>query len=267
MKNFVYLSVVLTLITVVPVLGANVVKVGESNRYVTVSHDISSRWQVGQKLCILERSQKVACGNVTKSMRRVAILRISKKKKNYQIKEKAVVISANDKITRSPASRPGISELSAEEAKRTSNAQISFELLGAGILYSIFGSYRINDKFAVNLGLSYFSVSSGITTSTVSTSASVSVFQIPASASLLLGSEGSYFELLAGADIVFGSASGSSSGITGSASSGGLFPEIGIGWAERLDCMINPYLGGCPKTQQACRESRYYTPCVISEVC
>lgn len=101
------------------------------------------------------------------------------------------------------------------------------ELLGAGLLYSAFGTYRIIPMLAANLGLSYLSVSDTGTTST----ASASLLSIPVSLSLLLGGKGgSNFEVLAGGVFTISSAKTTGTGLSQSLTRGGFAPQFGIGY-------------------------------------
>ena len=98
------------------------------------------------------------------------------------------------------------------------------------MIYSIYGSYRFARMFAANIGVSYISISETGGTGLNATSISSSAVNLPFSVSLLLGGENSFFEALAGADMVFASASGSIS-LLGSGVSGTTFvPEFGVGY-------------------------------------
>ncbi|MEZ4751372.1 MAG: hypothetical protein R3B54_12370 [Bdellovibrionota bacterium] len=113
--------------------------------------------------------------------------------------------------TASLKAAPGLSETTVD-----SKATASVELLGAGLLYSVFGSYRFIPELAVNLGVS-FSSANGSTN-----------LLIPMSLSFLAGGKnGHHFELLGGGSIVTGSYTGT--GIsTGTVS--GFLPTFGAGY-------------------------------------
>lgn len=103
------------------------------------------------------------------------------------------------------------------------------ELLGAGLLYQAFGSFRPHHMIAINAGVSAFSLS--VTSTTTLTSTKTSFVNFPVSASLLLGNKKHNFELLAGTliTIVSGTPSGNT-GITAKATAGGVFPTFGMGY-------------------------------------
>ncbi len=74
--------------------------------------------------------------------------------------------------------------------ERTSRNAVSLELLGKGVLYSVNYSRFIADMFAINAGLSYFSLSS------------TSYWIVPLTASFLYGNDNHFFDLEAGIDSV-----------------------------------------------------------------
>ncbi len=120
----------------------------------------------------------------------------------------------------------------AQDEEELSHYGVGIELLGAGLYYSIFGSYRPVEHFAVNLGVSYIgAIASSSSSGTGSGSSSVGLFQVPVSVSGLLGKENHYFEVLAGADFAFASASFSVPiEDKTSASAVAIWPEIGFGY-------------------------------------
>lgn len=83
-----------------------------------------------------------------------------------------------------------------------SKAQLSLELGGTALLYSVYGSYRFLENWAVNVGASYVSINLTASSSGASSSASATLFQIPVSLSYLLGGPSNFFEVLAGVDLV-----------------------------------------------------------------
>lgn len=126
----------------------------------------------------------------------------------------------------------------AEQAPAASNSlsptylsrfQLGVEAFGPGIYYSVFGSYRIIKELAVNLGASYFPLSSAGTSS-------LSVFTVPVSVSLLLGGHSSNFEAIGGLSFLFVSASipisSTSSSVVRSldASGSAVMPFFGLGY-------------------------------------
>ncbi len=110
----------------------------------------------------------------------------------------------------------------------SSRAQVSFELLGSGLLYSVYGSYRFMDMLAANVGISYWTAD--VTTST--SIASYKFLLFPVSMSLLLGDISHNFEIMAGALISSVSSTGVSVGTTTSDkfANAGLIPNFGIGY-------------------------------------
>jgi hypothetical protein len=110
-----------------------------------------------------------------------------------------------------------------------SRGQVGIELFGAGIVYSIFGSFRFHQNFAANVGFSFFN---GYTTNSSGTAnVDYHLLNFPVSISALLGGPNSNFELLAGGliTIVNGTQS-SSSTLTGKLTGGGFAPTFGAGF-------------------------------------
>ncbi len=107
-----------------------------------------------------------------------------------------------------------------------SRAHVSFELLGSGVLYSLWGSYRVVEKLAFNLGLSYWGADISTTTGTTSSN----FLLVPVSASLLLGGGNHNFEVLAGGVIVTGTTVGTGTTNANKISGAGFMPNFGIGY-------------------------------------
>ena len=111
-----------------------------------------------------------------------------------------------------------------------SQGQVSLELAGAALVYSLMGSFRPLSNLVANLGFSRWSASSTMVSGTSFTSVSLGVTQIPASVSYLLGRENSYFEILGGVDLILLSGAGSFSNLSASGSGTSLLPEFGVGY-------------------------------------
>lgn len=135
---------------------------------------------------------------------------------------------------------------------RTSHWQVGMDLLGPAIAYSFGGSYLFGDHFAVNAGVSAFS----ITTNTDSGS----LFLIPLSGSGLFGGPDHHFEVTAGVTPVIGSArttntDGNRERVTGSGAyfTGGIgyryWPALGgfhfraTGYVIAGNSAVTPWLG------------------------
>ncbi len=113
-----------------------------------------------------------------------------------------------------------------------SRAQVSFELLGSGLLYSIYGSYRLIDKLAFNVGFSYWSADLGTTSATATTTGTAKFLIFPVSLSLLLGGGNHNFEVLAGGLINSVSITGLNAGTSTADkfANTGFIPNFGIGY-------------------------------------
>jgi len=96
------------------------------------------------------------------------------------------------------------------------------ELLGAGVLYSAYGTYRFAREIGVNFGFSFYSASSA--------GVSATIIVLPLYASYLLGDRNHFFELDGGLDIVIASASVDAGAVSLSASGSGALPLVGLGY-------------------------------------
>jgi hypothetical protein len=119
---------------------------------------------------------------------------------------------------------------STETVGRTANNAISVELLGAGILYSLGYTRLFMDHIAVNLGLSYLSLS--VNEATTGASGSATLIQVPVSASyLFFGNYGHFLELGAGLNVMAASASVSVPGAPAqSGSATALMPQFALAY-------------------------------------
>lgn len=222
----------LLLLVCTPLSAATVIK--SNTKFFVVSANPSGPWKVLDTLCAVHKGTTIACGKVTKVAQNGSALVQISTRPNPKL-TLAVGDTVNRTVARTTASESQIGTVIAAPSKYTSKFQVSAELLGAGLFYQVFGSYRFADHFAANLGISYFSVS-GTTTATANgqaetANASVSLVQVPLSVSALIGDgPNSFFEVLGGVDIVFGSESANAGGIGGSASEGGLIIDLGVGY-------------------------------------
>ena len=134
----------------------------------------------------------------------------------------ATVCGPNVSLAEGP--KPKEEPTAEETTQEFSKAQLSVELLGAGALYSVYGSYRLAEHFAANLGGTYFSSNDSYS--------SYEIFEIPFSFSYLSGEHNSHFEALGGFDWFHYT---NKSGLNGEEqkfvnSDLGLIPEFGMGY-------------------------------------
>jgi hypothetical protein len=130
----------------------------------------------------------------------------------------------------------------------TSKYQLGLELLGAGLLYSIGGSYRLAPEWAINGGFSYYSASGRAANSTSTAEVSVKILLLPLSVSYLLGSENHYLDLFAGVTPVFASAELQLNDTASArASDSNFIPQFGLAyryWPEQGGFHFRPALYG-----------------------
>lgn len=128
-----------------------------------------------------------------------------------------------------PAAAPAAEAAALPEAtgpKRAPNS-VNFELLGAGILYSINYERLVLEELGVRVGLMYMSVSASAGTS----SASVTNMIFPLEVSYLgVGSPHHMLELGGGASLAYTSGSASSLGRSSSGSGIALLPNVLVGY-------------------------------------
>jgi hypothetical protein len=106
--------------------------------------------------------------------------------------------------------------------KDRTNTEMGVEGLGAGIFYSVFGSYRLSQGLLFNGGLSYVQMTSG---------GPLSVIAIPISFSVLVGQTNNFMEIIGGGNFQFASRSATfTNNIQQTLANQIVLPEIGIGW-------------------------------------
>ena len=141
------------------VWGAEVIKVGSDSRMVAVSHDVTRRWQLNDKLCVVKDGKEFACGNVIRVKENFCILRL---------KEGSESIARGDKVIAStPIKKPAIL---VEPEIVTSSLPITkepFHLLtlsgtvGLSFLYPSLHFQRIVEpEFALGVMPSYLNINS-----------------------------------------------------------------------------------------------------------
>ena len=215
----------LLLILALPVFGSQITKVGKNPAFFLISQESTRPWKKGDEVCVQTTEGKNACGTVLAANNKAASVRLASS-------AGGVKVAVGDVVVRSDAGDRSPSSAGTEETGVTmpsdniSQAQVSAELGGPGLFYSIYGSYRFAGMFCANVGLSYLSVSAA----SGPVSVSETVFQVPLSVSLLLGGDNSFFEALAGGDLVFAGGSGSYSVLGGGFSGTTLLPEFGVGY-------------------------------------
>lgn len=120
----------------------------------------------------------------------------------------------------------------AGDAAKKSRFALFLDLGGPGGLWSANASLRVIDRFAINAGGAYYSITTS-SSGTVSGS-TFTAFVIPVSGSLLLLGKISHFlEAQAGVDIIGATITGTgttSSGFYGSSSGSAIIPFIGAGY-------------------------------------
>lgn len=58
--------------------GAEVLKVSSNAKLLAVSHDLTRRWQVNDKLCVMKNDKPEVCGTVIKVKENFCILKLKK---------------------------------------------------------------------------------------------------------------------------------------------------------------------------------------------
>ncbi len=104
------------------------------------------------------------------------------------------------------------------KVKKYSRAQVSFEIMGQGFVYSLYGSYRFFRSIALNLGVAHMSYNE------------VEVLEVPISLSVLFGKKASFLEILSGVTFnLFTENMGSANAAAKFASSPSV-PTVGVGY-------------------------------------
>lgn len=127
------------------------------------------------------------------------------------------------------ASRPA-KAMELFEAPYASRSQVSAELFGAGLFYSIYGSYRLTPNIPLNIGLSYLHFNSS---DPIKTAGSVSALCIPISISYLIGDYSNFLEVVGGLTLAFPSGKTEvllDNDIKQSIAHQIVVPEIGVGY-------------------------------------
>lgn len=70
--------------------AAEVLKVASNNRLVAVSHDLTRRWQVNDKLCVVREGKEIACGVIIKVKEKFGILRLKEENNSIGRGDKVV---------------------------------------------------------------------------------------------------------------------------------------------------------------------------------
>jgi hypothetical protein len=213
------------------------IQVVKSNANYFLVKDDGENLKMDDSLCVMHGGKPAYCGKVAKIKGGQIVVRITSKPDSGQ------PIQPGDPVEkrsgRGVASEGGGSdEMTLDgQAKKDlqSTFQLSVELGGAALLYSVMGTYRFTPNLGVNFGFGYFSISDSATSGLTTATASTSVIQFPISLSYLMGSTNHFFEILAGGDLALVSASGTlatsnAPGLGGSFSGTTLIPELGLGY-------------------------------------
>ncbi len=212
--------------------GSEIVKTGKFPEVFYITQSADRPWQNGDRVCAYRFNKKMGCGMVTARNEKLAAVKIKALYATNPVAVGDLIAAATGQDSRSAASASEIEGSVRASGSSYSKVQLSGELLGASLVYSLFGSYRITRSLCLNAGFSYLALSTS-SGPLGATTTSGSAIQIPVSVSLLLlGEKTSFLETLAGVDLLFGG--GGNSGIIGVGSSSGsasvIIPEAGIGY-------------------------------------
>lgn len=89
------------LLTSVPSHAAEILRIGKDSQSFAVSHDEKRTWQAQDRACVLQRAQEIACGVITKTTSKGAILRIEAP--NYDVVAGDKVIGKRGPLAALPA--------------------------------------------------------------------------------------------------------------------------------------------------------------------
>lgn len=89
--------------------GAEVLKVSSNAKLLAVSHDLTRRWQVNDKLCVMKNDKPEVCGTVIKVKEKFCILKLKKEnnliargdKVVFEVSEKKAVILVQPEVVSS----------------------------------------------------------------------------------------------------------------------------------------------------------------------
>ncbi|MBY0369315.1 hypothetical protein K2X33_01430 [bacterium] len=73
-----------------PAWGAEVLRIGKDSQSFAVTHDEKRTWQAQDRVCFLQRAQEIACGVVTKSTSKGAIVRLEAPNYDVVVGDKAI---------------------------------------------------------------------------------------------------------------------------------------------------------------------------------
>lgn len=206
-------------------------KVQKSNHdYFIAGSDPGKPWGVGETVCVRHAGTRIVCGKVLKVGKQTALVHVVKAYGQ-------TIPQPGDAVERFDAKRKVASEASVDAvvnnrpSQSFSQFQISGEIFGAGLVYSVFASYRPFKFLAFNLGVSYLSISGTTDASGNSITAGDTLVQVPFSVSGLFGGRSNFFEVLGGADFLHNSASVTgTTGIGGAAQAANVALEMGVGY-------------------------------------
>lgn len=194
-------------------------------------------WKLNELVCVIQGSKRVACGRVAKVVQpELALVKVTALAKNASVHPGDEILRNVDTAPKAEAPKQASERVPAakeqvttvvQDDKRTSNFQLSVELGGAGLVYSVFGSLLFANSvgnLALNLGFSYLA----LTNTDVNPNTKLSLIEVPASLSFLLGGAKHFLELSGGADILI--ASGPTTGTSFNSAGRLILPEVGLGY-------------------------------------
>lgn len=105
--------------TVLPALGAEVLRVGSSQQILAVSQDDRQPWKVGDRLCVYEEREEVECGEVTKVASKLAIVRLDSPSdrvfRGARVKSEASKVTAASRLGKGAPARSRRDEIEEPE--------------------------------------------------------------------------------------------------------------------------------------------------------
>ena len=103
-KNTLTLLLATLLFLSVSALGSNVLMVTANQQTIAISHNEQADWVQGDEACVVSHKKEIACGEVIKTSKKGAIVRVSRR--NGQLGHSGVLRSAVETILRPAAALP-----------------------------------------------------------------------------------------------------------------------------------------------------------------
>ncbi len=144
-------------------IGAEVLRVGSDLRLIAVTHDLTRRWQVNDRVCVVQESKELDCGVVIKSKEKFSIVKL---------KEGSSQIARGNKVVSDVRSQKPVALLSSEPVPTTLLVEpLTFHLLSVGgsigpkFFYPSLHFQRIIDpQIAVGIMPSYLNINASTKT-------------------------------------------------------------------------------------------------------